>query len=398
MPENDKLIDLQRKLVIAVLSVILFGVVSVSAFYFLDIIRILGISILLSYLFISLVDWFEKYLKNRSVAIFIVYSIVAVVLAILMLTVVPSLVVQLNQLVESVFHELPRTIESFGRSLAPFDQRLHAAQIQLRAIDLLTSIAQNVPKPDTSMIFSRVGEVAMSTMTWLLYALSILVVSFYFMLDGYRMTGWVISTFPKRYHSKLTAMTAEIDVSLQAFFRGQLVLGLFFGLVMLVVYVVIGVPFALVLSALLAIWEVVPVIGPPIGFLPALIVVALNGLDNVPLNRFGQVAVLILVFNVFQWLKDNLVAPRYIGNKIGLHPVVIFIAIMIGARIDGMLGIIFAIPVASALNVAYRHLLEDNKGETLAEAEVKAEVLSEKVEDKLELKIASIDEAPGTVL
>jgi len=72
---------------------------------------------------------------------------------------------------------------------------------------------------------------------------------------------------------------------------------------------------------------------------------------------------LLLVFNIFQWLKDNLVAPRYIGNKIGLHPVVIFIAIMIGAKIDGMLGIIFAIPVASALNVVYRYMLLESEPE-----------------------------------
>ncbi|CAN5492081.1 AI-2E family transporter [soil metagenome] len=364
MPESDSnraidpLLSLQRKLVIAVMALIIFSAACHFILYFLDIVRILGISILISYLFISVVDWLERFLKNRAFSIFVVYAIVAVILVILSLTVVPSLLVQINQLIESVFHELPRTIESFGRSLAPFDERLHAAQIQIRAIDLLTSVAQNIPKPDTSMIFSRVGEVAMSTMTWLLYALSILVVSFYFMLDGYRMTDWVIATFPKSYRHSLKSMAAEIDVSLQAFFRGQLVLGLFFGVVMLFVYLVIGVPFALVLSVILGIWEVVPVIGPPIGFLPALIVVLLNGLDNIPANRFAQVVILLLVFNIFQWLKDNLVAPRYIGDKIGLHPVVIFIAIMIGAKIDGMLGIIFAIPVASALNVIYKYLLQ----------------------------------------
>ncbi|MBP6744179.1 AI-2E family transporter [bacterium] len=367
---NDPLQSVQRKLVIAVLALIIFSAACQFVLYFLDIVRILGISILISYLFISVVDWLEKILKNRAFSIFVVYAIVAVVLVILSLTVVPSLLVQINQLIESVFHELPRTIESFGRSLAPLDERLHAAQIQVRAIDLVTTVAQSIPKPDTSMIFSRVGEVAMSTMTWLLYALSILVVSFYFMLDGYRMTDWVIAAFPKNYHHSLKNMAAEIDVSLQAFFRGQLVLGLFFGLVMLVVYLVIGVPFALVLSVLLGIWEVVPVIGPPIGFLPALIVVALNGLDNIPANRIGQVVILLLVFNIFQWLKDNLVAPRYIGNKIGLHPVVIFIAIMIGAKIDGMLGIIFAIPVASALNVVYRYMLlgSDESSTPLAES------------------------------
>lgn len=324
--------------------------------YFADIVRILGISILISYLFISVVDWLEKYIKNRAAAIFIVYTVCAVAATVGLLTVVPSLLAQINGLIESIFSEMPRILNLAGTFLAPLDARLHAAQIQIRAIDLVANLAGNIPRPDSTVIFSHMGEVAMSTMTWLLYGLSILVVSFYFMLDGYRMTDWIISACPTRFHQRMQSMATEIDISLQAFFRGQLVMALGFGLLMLVVYILIGVPFALLLTVVLVIWEIVPVIGPPIGFLPALVVVAINGLDNIPADRVWQVVILLIVFNVAQWVKDNLVAPKYIGNKIGLHPVMIFIAIMIGAKLDGMLGIIFSIPAASALNVIYQQL------------------------------------------
>ena len=57
-----------------------------------------------------------------------------------------------------------------------------------------------------------------------------------------------------------------------------------------------------------------------------------------------------------QWLKDNIVAPKYMGNVIGLHPVVIFLAIFIGAKIDGWLGIIFALPVACAVQVLAKNI------------------------------------------
>lgn len=354
--EADKLQLLQRRLTISLLSFILLLLSWQLCSYFADIVRILGISILISYLFISVVDWLEKYIKNRAVAIFIVYAVCGVAATFGLLTVVPSLLAQINGLVETIFSEMPRILNMVGTFLAPLDARLHAAQIQIRAIDLVTNLAGNIPRPDSTVIFSRMGEVAMSTMTWLLYGLSILVVSFYFMLDGYRMTDWIISAFPGRFHSRMQAIANEIDLSMQAFFRGQLVMALGFGLLMLVVYILIGVPFALLLTVVLALAEIVPVIGPPIGFLPALVVVALNGLDNVPADRLWQVVILLIVFNIAQWVKDNLVAPRYIGNKIGLHPVMIFIAIMIGAKLDGMLGIIFSIPAASALNVIYQQL------------------------------------------
>jgi predicted PurR-regulated permease PerM len=61
--------------------------------------------------------------------------------------------------------------------------------------------------------------------------------------------------------------------------------------------------------------------------------------------------------NLVQWLKDNIVAPRYMGNVIGLHPVMIFITIMIGARIDGVSGIVCALPAACVINVLLSHMV-----------------------------------------
>jgi predicted PurR-regulated permease PerM len=77
--------------------------------------------------------------------------------------------------------------------------------------------------------------------------------------------------------------------------------------------------------------------------------------------------IIVLIFNIGQWIKDNMVAPRYIGNAVGLHPVIIFVSIMIGARLDGMLGIIFAIPAASVVNVVYQHLWASKSSRQLAE-------------------------------
>jgi predicted PurR-regulated permease PerM len=124
---------------------------------------------------------------------------------------------------------------------------------------------------------------------------------------------------------------------------------------MIFVYLLMGVHYALLLGVFLGIWEIVPVIGPTIGFVPTLVAVAVDGADMIPLNRISQVIVVFLVFQLIQWLKDNFVAPKYIGNVIGLHPVMIFIAIMIGARLDGVLGIIYSLPAACVVNVIVTH-------------------------------------------
>ena len=205
------------------------------------------------------------------------------------------------------------------------------------------------------MISNKVSDVALSTVTWLLYAISIFVVSFYFLLEGQKLKDAIINLFPSKYRKSLQLMAVDIDKGLQSFLRGQIVLGILTGIIMLGIYMAFGIQYALLLSVILGAWEIVPVIGPPIGFIPTLISVAINGM-HFPGNRLIQLLIITLIFQVIQQVKDNVVAPKYIGNVIGMHPVVIFIAIMIGARLDGILGIIFALPVACVINVFMHHM------------------------------------------
>jgi len=190
----------------------------------------------------------------------------------------------------------------------------------------------------------------------LVYAISVAVTTFYLLLDGHKIKNRFISWFPADLHSALQRMAADMDKSLQSFFRGQIVLGLGAGLIMMGVYWLLGVHYALLLGIVLAAWEIVPVIGPPLGFIPAIISVLMHGMDNCAGNRLVECLILTIIFCVMQQVKDNVVAPRYIGNVIGIHPILIFIAIMIGARLDGIMGIIFALPIACVINVVANHL------------------------------------------
>lgn len=335
--------------------VALLLVLQVCAF-FADILRCLGIALLFSYMFIGLVDWLSKYLRSRVAAVIVVYSIAIVGTAIGALILVPAVTTQVTQLLTTTYDQLPQLLDNLTKAMLPIEKRLHSAQVELKAIDVINGIFANIPKIEAGTLFTRMSDMAVSTMALLMYGLSIFVVSFYFLLDGNRMQSSIIKLFPKRHEQWLKGLTLEIDKSLQSFFRGQIVLGLGFGLFMVIVFSLFGVHYALLLGLILGVWEIIPVIGPPIGFIPAMIAVGIHGMDNVHLNIPTQLLIIFVVFQGLQWLKDNIVAPRYIGNVIGLHPVTIFIAIMIGAKLDGMLGIIFALPVACVINVALNHL------------------------------------------
>lgn len=376
---QEKLVRLalvQRQLTVVALSFAALYLCCQVASYFADILRILGISILLSYLFINVVDWLEKYVHSRAGAIFIVYFVLGVTAIVAAVLVVPAMIYQVAQLGETIFQQIPQIVDKLIAALHPLEEKLHAAKIEVKAMDILSTFASNLPKPDSSQILSRIQDMAFSTMTIFMYGLSVLVVSFYFLLDGHRIRDSIIKLFPRRIQHRCHLMAQQMDSSLQAFFRGQIVLGLLFGGIMIGVYFALGIHYALILGVFLAVWEIVPVIGPPIGFIPAAVVVAIDGMDTFQVNRFAQILILFAVFNGFQWLKDNLVAPRYIGNVIGLHPVMVFIAIMIGARLDGMLGIIFSLPAACVLNVFFNNLYVEKETKDAAE-EGNASILPE---------------------
>lgn len=354
--EGERLAMLQRRMVVIALGLLIAFLAMQVAQMFSDIIRILSLSIFVCYTVIGLVNWLERYFKSRIVCVLIVYLIGGIATVIGGIVVIPLLVYQISQLIQSTFDQIPAFIDWFTQLLTPLEKKLSAAHINVKPSEILMNIAVAAPKPDAGLIMTHVTTVATSTVTWLFYGLSILILAFYFLLDGSRMSASIVDIFPDTLRLRMKAFVQDTDKSLHSFFKGQIVLGLLFGAFMVAVYSVLGVPYALALGIILGVWEIVPVIGPTIGIIPTVIAVLVQGVEHVPSGRFIQVLVVLAVFAIFQWLKDNIVAPRYIGNVIGLHPVLIFIAIMIGARVDGVLGIIVSLPVACIINVFFKHL------------------------------------------
>ncbi|MBX9725166.1 MAG: AI-2E family transporter, partial [Candidatus Obscuribacterales bacterium] len=244
MKEAEQLLTIQRQLVITVLVLLLLSLVCMIGFYFGDILRILGIALVLSYMVINLVDWLEKRLKNRAIAVVLVYVSMLAVISLSTLLIVPAVVMQITQLVQTTFNAIPDCVQKLTLMMVPLEQKFHTYQIDIKAVDILNNVVANLPKPDASVLLTRVSDVAMGTMTWLAYWISISVVTFYFLLDGSKITDSLIQLFPSKHQPFLRAVASDADRSLQSFFRGQLVLAIAFGLMMLIVYSVLGVQYA----------------------------------------------------------------------------------------------------------------------------------------------------------
>jgi predicted PurR-regulated permease PerM len=172
----------------------------------------------------------------------------------------------------------------------------------------------------------------------LMYLLSGLILTFYGLLDGSRLPKKLDALLPNgTIKVTINRYMRSIHQTLLAFIRGQLLLAVASGLLMLGLYSVFGVRYAILLSTLFTVAEIIPVVGPWLAFAPGLVVML-----------FGPNPwVTLYVLGLYALVKDNILLPNVVGNAMGLHPVVVILALLVSAKLAGWVGLVLAIPVTS---------------------------------------------------
>ena len=186
-----------------------------------------------------------------------------------------------------------------------------------------------------------------------LQAILALIVTFYFLLDGRRFGSFALRFLDRSQRADALRITHHIHVVLGRWLRGQLLL---IGLVAVVLYVILGpilhVPYALALSILSGVLEIIPLVGP-------IIAAALAGTVAFATRGTDTTIVVLVVYLVVRQIEDQIVMPLVIGRAVHLHPVVTIFAVLVGLSAWGVLGGLLGVPVAAALNVTLHELYPD---------------------------------------
>jgi predicted PurR-regulated permease PerM len=225
-------------------------------------------------------------------------------------------------------------------TIAVGTQTISVAAIATQIQDSLTHL---LGPGDAISVARSVGE---ST----LKAILVLIVAFYFLIDGARFRDVAVGLFPVDYRARTVALLAEIHAVLGKWLRGQLFLVV---LVAAVVYVilgpVLGLRYALAIGILTGILEVVPLVGP-------IVAAAIAAIDAATQGGLQLAGVVIVIFLVLRQVEDQLVMPVVIGRAVHLHPVVTIFAVLIGLEVYGVLGGLLGVPAAAAINVIFNTL------------------------------------------
>ena len=322
-----------QQLLITWLLILVTGWIALKAISYMgELLSIVITAALIAFLLNYAVAGLRPFLP-RTIAAGLVYLMAGFVVVIAALTLLPLVFNQARQLVTN----LPSLLDSAQDQLNTF--QAWSLQYNLPFdIQLLVSLLFDRLQTQAEAIASRSLGLVVGTFNWVLDAIFILVLSFYMLIDGERVWKIITSIFSRQIRAGLTA---ALKRNLQRFVSGQLLLGLFMAVTLTVAFWSLRVPFFLLFAVFIGLLEIIPFIGATLGIAAVAVVVAF-------IDWWLALQVLAVAV-ALQQVKDNLVAPRIMGNLTGLSPVIIFVSLLLGAQLGGFLGVILAIPLTGVV-------------------------------------------------
>ncbi len=303
---------------------------------------------LIAYLGDPLADRLEARGRSRTMAVVTVFVAISLVVLLLVLIMLPLLERQLVALVE----RLPAAAAWVEQNALPWlGKRLGMDLGSLGSGELRSALAQHWQQAG-GVLAHLLGTVTRSGATLVAWGANLLlvpVVTFYLLRDWDVLVAKVGELVPRRYARTAGRLATECDLTLAAFFRGQLVVMLCLGVVYAIGLTVVGLDLGLLIGMTAGLASIVPYLGFAVGIVAAAIA-ALAQFHDV-----GHLVAVAVVFGIGQTLEGTLLTPKLVGDRIGLHPVAVIFAVLAGGQLFGFFGILLALPVAAVAMVLGRH-------------------------------------------
>ena len=335
--------------VLALIAVAIYLLVGMLNFF--AAIRTTGLlvvaALFLSYLVYPLVRRLNVHLPVLA-SIVIVYAFIALIGAFAITLVAP----QIGRDLTNFSHAVPGLMAQFQQELIsphsafiariPLDDRLYLANLPSQFNALAQQYGLDTLQKGLPVLLSAASLGAALIIVPILAA--------YMLLDASNVRRQILGLFPAKRRAKIHTIIDELDGVIGGFIRGQLIDGAIVGVMIFVMLLATHVPYALLIGIAAGLLNFIPYAGAVIGFVPSVILaLAYNGPGNALL--------VALLFAVIQQIDGNFVAPKVLKDNVGLSPLYIITAILIGSELFGLVGTFLAVPVAAMLRVLREQLL-----------------------------------------
>lgn len=291
----------------------------------------------------------------RAIAILILYLIVIALLVLLVILVFPFLRDQFTNLVQ----EFPVVLMTLANDLLAFLNNSHFNEyfekinFDYNTIltdftdgfintvrETLTTVATGIATGITGLVSAVTG-----------FVLSIVIVpfiTFYLLYEGEKMPRFILRLFPPRMREGIGEVLHDMDKQISSYIQGQILVSFCIGLMMTIGFLIIDMPYALLLGFLAMITSVVPYLGPAIAATPAAVIAIVNS----P----WLLLYLAIVWTIVQLIEGKFISPQIMGKSLSIHPITIIFVLLTSGALFGVPGVVLGLPGYALLKVLITHI------------------------------------------
>ncbi|MCM2999853.1 AI-2E family transporter [Paenibacillus favisporus] len=296
------------------------------------------VAMIISYVLNPVVCMLAARKMPRGIAVLLIYAVFLTCLAVILINLIPMLIEQMEELNE----HLPEMTMHAQNIMNNLDNRGFPVGIKEGVDQWLLQWEDRLAK-GISNFMDHIG----STINIVLNIFIIPFLIFYILKDFDVFERAVVSLLPRTRRKASVRLLKEIDEALGNYVRGQFLVCLIVGILAYIGYMIVGMPYALLMASIVAVFNIVPYLGPFLGAAPAVVMASTIS--------WKMVLMVIIVNWLCQLLESNIVSPQVVGKKLHLHPMLIIFALLVGGEIAGIVGLILAVPLFAVLKVIIQH-------------------------------------------
>ncbi len=307
------------------------------------------IAALLAYLGDPLADRMQAHGFTRTFAVITVFLAIIVVLVLVLLILIPLL----TQQVSAFIRQVPVYLEWLQTVAVPWINNRLGTAFDIADVDQLrTQVTEHRDSLGTLAVglLEQVSRSSLIVIQWVANVLLIPVLVFYLLRDWDIMIARVHELLPRRVEPVVSMLARESDEMLGSFLRGQFTVMMALGIMYSVGLSIVGLEFALLIGMLAGLVSFVPYLGLLFGGAAACVAALFQFQD------LSHLIPVILVFTIGQLIEGMVLTPLLVGDKIGMHPVAVIFALLVGGHLFGFFGVLLALPVAAVVMVMLRYL------------------------------------------
>jgi len=327
-------------------GLVIFVIISLLYFFKLLFAPLIA-SILLTLLLDPIVNRLETAGFKRINVILGIYVFIVIFAVGTLVFVVPKLV---NE-AQTFANDLPQYKATVKKSVMEFQETLEKKFPDITIPDFVNAIKERIPGEKGLDMDALIRHLS-SFFAILSLVVIVPIVTFFLLADGHLILKAFLSIIPNSYFEMSALLIHRVTSSLKYFIRGQLIDAAAVGIMTSIFLAIIGLPYFLVIGIIAGLGNLIPYLGPIIGFMPAFFVVMMlpGGFSMV------WIAKVIIVFILVQFIEGTFVYPIAVGKSVNLHPLVVIIGVTVGGQLGGVLGMLIAVPLISIVKVTFEVL------------------------------------------